>query len=71
MNKDIESRKETKEEMKEKVSGGIKALRSGNVTAVKVSRQCGKGRLKTRYSTGKWRVKLRKLHCRGLSMSGG
>jgi hypothetical protein len=45
-------RKERKEEMKEK-SGGIKALRSGNVTAVNVSRQCGKGRLKTRYSTGK------------------
>jgi hypothetical protein len=39
--------------MKEKENGGIKALRSGNVTAVKVSMQCGKSRLKTRYSTGK------------------
>jgi hypothetical protein len=34
-------RKERKEKLKEKESGGIKAHRSGNVTAVKVSRQCG------------------------------
>jgi len=46
-------RKERKEEMKGKESGGIKVLHSGNVTAVNVSRQYGKGRLKTRYSTGK------------------
>jgi hypothetical protein len=32
-------RTERKEEVKEKESEGIKAVRSGNVTAVKVSRQ--------------------------------